>query len=115
MVMTVLVVMFMFVIVVVFMRMLMFMIVVMVMFMSVAVFEFLARRIVMPVLMCMGMALVSMLVKVFILFDAQGNNACMSAFYAALDALFEVISDIRNSQGIELFLTGFDVSRKFSQ
>ena len=103
MVMTVLVVMF------------MFMIVVMVMFMSVAVFEFLARRIVMPVLMCMGMALVSMLVKVFILFDAQGNNACMSAFYAALDALFEVISDIRNSQGIELFLTGFDVSRKFSQ
>ena len=103
MVMTVLVVMFMFVIVV------------MVMFMSVAVFEFLARRIVMPVLMCMGMALVSMLVKVFILFDAQGNNACMSAFYAALDALFEVISDIRDSQGIELFLTGFDVSRKFSQ
>ena len=103
MVMTVLVVMFMFVIVV------------MVMFMSVAVFEFLARRIVMPVLMCMGMALVSMLVKVFILFDAQGNNACMSAFYAALDALFEVISDIRNSQGIELILTGFDVSRKFSQ
>ncbi len=107
MVMTVLVVMFMFVIVVVFMRMLMFM--------SVSVFEFLARRIVMPVLMCMGMALVSMLVKVFILFDAQGNNACMSAFYAALDALFEVISDIRDSQGIELFLTGFDVSRKFSQ
>lgn len=103
MVMTVLVAMF------------MFMIVVMVMFMSVAVFEFLARRIVMPVLMCMGMALVSMLVKVFILFDAQGNNACMSAFYAALDAIFEVISDIRNSQGIELFLTGFDVSRKFSQ
>ena len=103
MVMTVLVVMFMFVIVV------------MVMFMSVAVFEFLARRIVMPVHMCMGMALVSMLVKVFILFDAQGNNACMSAFYAALDAIFEVISDIRNSQGIELFLTGFDVSRKFSQ
>ena len=115
MVMTVLVVMFMFVIVVVFMSVLMFMIVVMVMFMSVAVFEFLARRIVMPVLMCMGMALVSMLVKVFILFDAQGNNACMSAFYAALDALFEAISDIRNSQGIELFLTGFDVSRKFSQ
>ena len=113
MVMTVLVVMF--VIVVVFMRMLMFMIVVMVMFMSVAVFEFLARRIVMPVLMCMGMALVSMLVKVFILFDAHGNNACMSAFYAALDALFEVISDIRDSQGIELFLTGFDVSRKFGQ
>lgn len=95
--------------------MFMFVIVVMVMFMSVAVFEFLARRIVMPVLMCMGMALVSMLVKVFILFDAQGNNACMSAFYAALDAIFEVISDIRNSQGIELFLTGFDVSRKFSQ
>ena len=93
----------------------MFMFVIVMMFMSVAVFEFLARRIVMPVLMCMGMALVSMLVKVFILFDAEGNNACMSAFYAALDALFEVISDIRDSQGIELFLTGFDVSRKFSQ
>ena len=65
--------------------------------------------------MCMGMALVSMLVKVFVLFDTQGNNACMGTFYAALDALFEVISNIRDSQGIEPILTSFDIARKFSQ
>ena len=42
-------------------------------------------------------AFVRMLVHVLIFFNTVNGNVCMSAFDAALDALFEFICDVRNA------------------
>ena len=59
--------------------------------------------------------MVSMFMHVFIFFNTMNCNVCVCAFDTALDALFEFICDIRNANGIKLFLTGFNVARKLGK
>ena len=61
------------------------------------------------------MVLMLMFMHVFILFHTVNNDMRMRAFYSALDALFEFICDIRNANGIKLFLTGLNVARKLGK
>lgn len=55
---------------------------------------------------------VMMFMHVFIFFNTINCNVRVGAFDTALDALFEFICDIRNANGIKLFLTGINVARK---
>jgi hypothetical protein len=92
-------------------------IVIMVMLMFVSVVVFLMVMVV-PVFMLVfvvvlvNLMFVRMFMHVFIFFNTVDCNVCVCAFDAALDALFEFICDIRNANGIKLFLTGFNITRK---
>lgn len=83
----------------------MMVVIVMLVFMSVCVL--LVSVLVMMLFMVMFM-------HVFIFFNTMNCNVRVGAFDTALDALFEFICDIRNANGIKLFLTGFNVARKLS-
>ena len=67
------------------------------------------------VMVLVNLMLVSVFMHVFIFFDTMDSNVRVGAFDTALDALFEFICDIRNANGIKLFLTGFNVARKLGQ
>jgi hypothetical protein len=67
---------------------------------------------VVPVIMLVNLMFVRMFMHVFIFFNTMDCYMCVCAFDAALDALFEFICDIRNANGIKLFLTGFNIARK---
>ena len=64
------------------------------------------------VVVLMNLMFVRMFMHVFIFFNTMNRNVRVCAFDAALDALFEFICDIRNANGIKLFLAGFNVARK---
>ena len=71
-------------------------------------------KIIFELLTCMFMMVmfVSMLMHVLILFLAVNRDMRMRAFYAALDALFEAVCDIRNAYRIKFVFTSFNVARK---
>ena len=64
------------------------------------------------VVVLVNLMFVFMFMHVFIFFHTMNNDMRVCAFDTALDALFEFICDIRNANGIKLFLTGFNVARK---
>ena len=67
------------------------------------------------VVVLVNLMLVSVFMHVFIFFNTMDCNVCVGAFDTALDALFELICDIRNAKRIKLVLTGFNVARKLGQ
>ena len=62
--------------------------------------------------MIMVFVLVMMLMHVLIFFNTIDNNMRMCAFDAALDALFEMICDTGNANGIKLFFAGVNTASK---
>ena len=64
------------------------------------------------VVVLVNLMFVHMFMHVFIFFNTMNCNVRVGAFDTALDALFEFICDIRNANGIKLFLTGINVARK---
>ena len=64
------------------------------------------------VVVLVNLMFVRMFMHVFIFFNTMNCNVRVGAFDTALDALFEFICDIRNANGIKLFLTGFNITRK---
>ena len=66
------------------------------------------------VVVLVSLMFMSVFMHVLIFFNTMDRTVCMGAFDAALDALFEFICDIRNANGIKLFLTCFNVARKLS-